>query len=54
MAKISNLSLSEIYQKLHHFVGKSNPEVDTSTLHGKIVCGYQGWFKFFFWERRGF
>jgi hypothetical protein len=29
---------------LHPFTGESMPGVDTSTLTGKIMCGYQGWF----------
>ncbi|MBF0196935.1 MAG: hypothetical protein HQL32_04465, partial [Planctomycetes bacterium] len=32
------------YDEMRFFQGKSIEGVDTKTLNGKIVCGYQGWF----------
>lgn len=29
---------------LKPYNGPSNPDVDTSTMHKKMMCGYQGWF----------
>jgi hypothetical protein len=29
---------------LRPYAAQSNPEVDASTLTGKLMCGYQGWF----------
>ncbi|MDB5332492.1 MAG: hypothetical protein JWP03_3643 [Phycisphaerales bacterium] len=34
----------QISADLHPFSGESAPGVDRSTMMGKILCGYQGWF----------
>lgn len=51
-----------IAHKMKPYDGESTPGVDVSTLEGKVICGYQGWFTcegdgadrgWFHWGRNG-
>jgi len=43
-ARADELSRKEILARMQPFQGQAVEGVDTSTLVGKIMCGYQGWF----------
>jgi hypothetical protein len=38
------LTLAEVTDRMRRFEGDSIPGVDPTTLVGKVMCGYQGWF----------
>ncbi len=37
-------TFEKVWSKATPYQGQSNPDVDISTMTGKILCGYQGWF----------
>jgi hypothetical protein len=43
-AEDSSPGREEVVKAMRPYDGPSTPDVDCSTLTGKMVCGYQGWF----------
>jgi hypothetical protein len=44
LAEESSPSRAEVVAAMRPYDGPSTPGVDCSTLTGKVLCGYQGWF----------
>ena len=37
-------SRDEVIERMESYNGESNPGADPTTINGKVLCGYQGWF----------